>query len=81
MSLSDCKECLTFWQAYLHAATTYINLKMEQGAAGANGDVASFKRLDTELDAAKEARRRAKRQAIEHQQANHPDEIPFSTPD
>ena len=72
---------MTLWQAYLKAATTYINLKMEQGVAAANGDVVAFKRLDRQLDSTAEARRRAKQQAVEHQQAEHPEEMPFSTQD
>ena len=81
MSLSDCRQCQTLWQAYLRAATQCIDLRMKQGTAAANGDVAAFKQLDTQLDAAEEARRKAKRQALEHQGAEHPEEMPVNTPD
>jgi hypothetical protein len=76
MSIRDCKECLTLWQAYLKAATACINLRMQQGVAAANEDVTGFKRLDAQLDAAEEASRRAKRRAAEHQRTEHPDEHP-----
>ena len=77
MSLSACQECLTLWQAYLHATETCIDLRNRQDAAVASGDIESFWKLDAELDAADRFRDKAKRKAIEHQGTRHPNERPF----
>jgi hypothetical protein len=76
MSIRDCQECLTLWQAYLKAAARCIDLRMQQGVAAASDDITSFKELDRQLDTAEEASRRAKRRAAEHQHTEHPDEHP-----
>ena len=77
MSLSDCPECLTLWQAYLHATATCLDLRKRQAVVVASGDIESFWELDAKLDAAEQASVKAKQKAIEHQRTRHPNERPF----
>ena len=75
MSIHDCPRCLQLWQAYVTAVARHADLELRQRLAASDNDLPTFKRLEWELGAAKQAAKKAKQLINDHTAKRHPHEL------
>ena len=71
LSLHDCSDCLRLWQVYLKAAVQHQALRTEQKLALVNDDFETAILLVPQIQAAEQARQKAKEDADDHQLIRH----------
>jgi hypothetical protein len=71
LSLHDCSDCLRLWQIYLAAAVAHKALRDEQKLALLNDDFETAMLLVPQVQAAEQARQKAREDADGHQLIRH----------
>ncbi|GEM_PF-3785616 len=73
MSIHDCADCVKLWQAYFKAVTEHTSLRLQQQLAISKDDLETSKRLEGEIERARQSMQEAKQRINQHDASRHPE--------